>query len=210
MNPPCWSILFPHLSIFLTNIPLPTKIILFILLQVRDADDFTEKLGCERDDYVKVVSIFGNTGDGKSHTLNHTFYGGRKVFPVSQYQSSCTVGVWVAYDKCNKVIVIDTEGLLGVSENEHHRTRLLMKVLAVSDVVVYRTRAERMHNDMFTFLSEASEAYCKYFSKELKMKSDLCKQPKSSLGPALLVFQETTHTDVLKDEPGLYDSDLFH
>ena len=25
------------------------------------------------------MSIFGNTGDGKSHTLNHTFFNGREV-----------------------------------------------------------------------------------------------------------------------------------
>jgi len=41
--------------------------------------------------------------------------------------------------------------------------------MAVSDVVVYRTRAERLHNDMFTFLGDASEAYWKYFTPELKV-----------------------------------------
>ena len=28
---------------------------------------------------MKVVSIFGNTGDGKSYTLNHTFFQGQEV-----------------------------------------------------------------------------------------------------------------------------------
>jgi zinc finger FYVE domain-containing protein 1 len=41
-------------------------------------------------------------------------------------------------------------------------------VLAVSDIVIYVTRAERLHQDMFTFLEDASAAYCKYFSKELE------------------------------------------
>jgi zinc finger FYVE domain-containing protein 1 len=30
------------------------------------------------------------------------------------------------------------------------------------------TRAERLHQDMFSFLEDASAAYCKYFSKELE------------------------------------------
>ena len=42
------------------------------------------------------------------------------------------------------------------------------QVLAVSDIVVYRTRAERLHNDMFQFLSNASGAYLKHFTPELR------------------------------------------
>merc|ERR1719483_1838948 len=57
-------------------------------LKVTDVDKFVENLGCDRNDHVKVVSIFGNTGDGKSHTLNHTFFGGRTVFSISPSQSS--------------------------------------------------------------------------------------------------------------------------
>ena len=79
---------------------------------------------------MKVVSIFGNTGDGKSHTLNHTFFDGKEVFATSSSQLSCTVGVWAAYDDVNRAIVLDTEGLLGVSGNQNQRTRLLLKVLA--------------------------------------------------------------------------------
>ena len=35
-------------------------------------------------------------------------------------------------DTKNNIITIDTEGLLGVSPNENQRTRLLLKVLAIS------------------------------------------------------------------------------
>lgn len=77
--------------------------------------------------------------------------------------------MWAAYSPKHNAIFIDSEGLLGVSKNEHRRTRLLLKVLAVSDVVLYRTRAERLHNDLFTFLGDASDAYWKYFSPELKV-----------------------------------------
>lgn len=82
---------------------------------------------------------------------------------------SCTIGAWAAYSSEHKTIFIDSEGLLGASKNENRRTRLLLKVLAVSDVVVYRTRAERLHNDLFTFLGDASDAYWKYFTPELKV-----------------------------------------
>ncbi|KAK3773525.1 hypothetical protein RRG08_022238 [Elysia crispata] len=168
------------------------------MLQVTDQDEFVEKLGCDRHDVFKVISIFGNTGDGKSHTLNHIFFGGKETFKTSVSQSSCTLGVWCALDPRYKTVVIDTEGLLGSSSNENQRLRLLLKVLAVSDIVIYRTRAERLHNDMFVFLSNASKAYCKHFMHELKSASEKFGIAESSLGPVLVVFQETTHTEVLK------------
>jgi zinc finger FYVE domain-containing protein 1 len=46
-------------------------------------------------------------------------------------------------------VVIDTEGMLAVSDNENERKRLLLKVLAVSDIVIYVTRAERLHQVSF-------------------------------------------------------------
>ena len=80
------------------------KVVSFLLvdeneeIQVMNEEDFIRKLDCKPDQYLKVVSIFGNTGDGKSHTLNHTFFYGREVFKTSPTQESCTVGVWAAYD----------------------------------------------------------------------------------------------------------------
>jgi zinc finger FYVE domain-containing protein 1 len=144
--------------------------------------------------------VFGNTGDGKSFTLNHTFFGGEEVFITSACQNSCTVGVWAAYDPHNSVIAVDTEGLLGASANDNKRTRLLLKVIAISDVVVFRTRAERLHKDMFVFLSNASKAYKKHFAKELQAASERYKIKESNLGPILVVFQETTHTEPLQGE----------
>ena len=113
-------------------------------------DEFISKLSCRGETNMKVVSIFGNTGDGKSHTLNHTFFNSEEVFATSSSQLSCTVGVWAAYDNVNHAIILDTEGLLGVSAsgNQNQRTRLLLKVLAISDIIIYRTRAERLHTDL--------------------------------------------------------------
>ncbi|CAB1339817.1 unnamed protein product [Coregonus sp. 'balchen'] len=134
----------------------------------KDEEDFVRRLDCRPEELLKVVSIFGNTGEGKSHTLNHTFFLGREVFQTSPTQESCTVGVWAAMDPIHRVVVIDTEGLLGAGSNQGQRTRLLLKVLAVSDLVIYRTHADRLHEDMFSFLGDASEAYLKHFTRELK------------------------------------------
>lgn len=72
-----------------------------------------------------------------------------QVFRTSADQDTCTVGVWASYDPTTNVICIDTEGLLGVTTNQYRRTRLLLKVLAVSDIVIYRTCADRLHTDLF-------------------------------------------------------------
>lgn len=162
-------------------------------------EEFVARLSCRGETSMKVVCIFGNTGDGKSHTLNHTFFEGAEVFATSSSQVSCTVGVWAAYDDINHVVILDTEGLLGVSGNQNQRTRLLLKVLAISDIIIYRTRAERLHTDMFTFLGDASDAYLKHFTKELKHATERCHMdvPLCTLGPAVIIFHETQHTHLL-------------
>lgn len=174
--------------------------------KVEDEKEFVRKLSCDGEAHVKVVSIFGNTGDGKSHTLNHAFFGGKEVFKTSAHQASCTVGVWASYDLLNKSVIIDTEGLLGVTSNQNQRTRLLLKLLAISDVVIYRTRAERLHNDMFYFLSDASKAYSKHFTEELRAVSKRNKMSLdvTNLSPAVVIFHETQNTNPL-GMPGRYN-----
>ncbi|TKC46435.1 hypothetical protein EI555_015621 [Monodon monoceros] len=178
------------------------KVVSFLLvdeneeIQVTNEEDFIRKLDCKPYQHLKVVSIFGNTGDEKSHTLNHTFFCGREVFKTSPAQESCTVGVWAAYDPVHKVAVIDTEGLLGATVNISQRTRVLLKVLAI--------RPHRLHNDLFKFLGDASEAYLKHFTKELKATTARCglDVPLSTLGPAVIVFHETVHAQLLgSDHP---------
>lgn len=96
-------------------------------LKVSSADSFVEKLGCnKKNQKVKVVSIFGNTGDGKSHTLNQTFFKGQQVFCTSNEQNSCTLGVWTAFDPYLNVICLDTEGLLGTWKNTKSKTNFLL------------------------------------------------------------------------------------
>lgn len=157
------------------------------------------RLGIDPQECVKVVSIFGNTGDGKSHTLNHAFFNGRQIFSTSPHQSSCTIGVWCAYDPVHHTLFLDTEGMLGDTVRQKEHIRLLLKILAISDVVIYRTQAERLHNDMYVFLSEASQAYQKFFDAELKAVSEKLKLEKPHLGPVVVVFHETQHTELLGD-----------
>ncbi|XP_063720451.1 zinc finger FYVE domain-containing protein 1-like [Symsagittifera roscoffensis] len=169
-------------------------------LMFNSAREFAHKLQCTENNPVKVVSIFGNTGDGKSHTLNHTFFGGKEVFKTSSSQITGTVGVWAAYDQDNKALILDTEGLLGVTNNQNVRSRLLVKILAISDIIIYRTRSDRLHSDTFQFLGDASGAYLKYFSPELKTISENRRVSISNLGPSLILFHETTFTEPLKDD----------
>ncbi|CAN7941513.1 unnamed protein product, partial [Ixodes hexagonus] len=114
-----------------TKAPRPSSFLLVDdkeVLQVSSPEEFSRRLGCGVDRTVKVLSIFGNTGEGKSHTLNHTFFGGAPVFHTSSQQDSCTVGAWAALCSDTGLVTIDTEGLLGVAENQNQRTRLLLKV----------------------------------------------------------------------------------
>jgi zinc finger FYVE domain-containing protein 1 len=111
------------------------------------------------------------------------------------------MGVWTALDENHRTLVLDTEGRLGLSENDNIRNRLLLKILCISDIVIYRTRASKLPNDMFQFLSDASNAFLKYFRKELENVMKNCKVdgPMSTMGPTLIVFHETQHTGILKD-----------
>ncbi|XP_031436033.1 zinc finger FYVE domain-containing protein 1-like isoform X2 [Clupea harengus] len=171
-------------------------------VQIQNEEEFVKRLDCHPDELLKVVSIFGNIGEGKSHTLNHTFFQGREVFKTSPTQESCTVGVWVAFDPAHRMVVIDTEGLQSNSSNQGQRTRLLLKVLAISDLIIYRTHADRLHDDLFRFLGDASEAYLKYFTKELKATAARfgLDVPLSTLGPSVIIFHETVHTSLLGSE----------
>ncbi|XP_071872333.1 zinc finger FYVE domain-containing protein 1 [Bombus fervidus] len=168
-------------------------------LRVNNAEEFMEELNCSKDLEVKVVSIFGNTGDGKSHTLNQTFFNGKEVFQTSSDQNSCTLGVWAAFDPVLSVICLDTEGLLGITSRENERTRLLLKVLAVSDVIIYRTQSEKLNRELFTFLGTASRAYSHHFQAALQAIGQRkgVQGSLSTLGPSLIVLHETKYTKPL-------------
>lgn len=66
-------------------------------------------------------------------------------------------------------------------------------------MVIYRTHADRLHDDLFKFLGDASDAYLKYFTRELKATTSRCglDVPLSTLGPGVIIFHETVHTKLL-------------
>jgi zinc finger FYVE domain-containing protein 1 len=168
---------------------------------VRNFFEFLQQLkASSQDPTVKCVSIVGNTGDGKSYTLNKVFFNGEEKFRTSVKSDSCTIGVWSALDENQRTLIFDTEGRLGLSQNDNARNRLLLKILCISDIVIFRTRAPKLPNDMFQFLSDASNAFLKFFKKELENVMKNCKVdgPMSIMGPALVIFHETQHTEVLR------------
>lgn len=130
--------------------------------------------------------------------MNHTFFGGDEVFRTCSEQIPGTMGVWVACSQALSTICFDTEGFLGLTHHEDQRRRMLMKVLAVSDIIIYRTRSERLHNDMFEFLSQASEAFTKYFNTALE--SLELPTPTKMLGPSVIIFHETRNTKCLSSD----------
>lgn len=106
-----------------------------MFFKVSNVELFVKRLlGYKSNNSVKVISIFGNTGDGKSYTLNQCFFRGTEVFRTSSEQKACTVGVWAAYDPSLNVICLDTEGFSGSSAHNKQRTRLLLKVNSTLEI----------------------------------------------------------------------------
>lgn len=162
--------------------------------QVTSVEQFVKKLGItDYDKKIKVVAIFGNSGDGKSHTMNNVFFDGYEVFKMSSEQKSCTVGVWLAYQpyfySSSPILCIDTEGLQATAQNENQQYRMLMKVLAVSDIIIYRTRSERLNSEMYKFLATASKIYQKHLSPILNDNDHAF-----TAGPSAIIFHEVHNT----------------
>ncbi|ENN80172.1 hypothetical protein YQE_03398, partial [Dendroctonus ponderosae] len=164
-------------------------------LRIESDTAFSKALNIELDKKIKVVSIFGNTGVGKSYTLNKLFFNGEEVFKTSPSQVSCTLGVWAKYDPTLNVLCLDTEGLL------------------VSDIIIYRTRSERLQRDMYSFLGGASNVYKQHFYTALQKtlaRSD-GEKINAGLAPGVIIFHETQYTDtlhVLNNHPNVTAEDI--
>jgi zinc finger FYVE domain-containing protein 1 len=159
-----------------------------------DIEAFSRKLKLKNvDTKMRVVSIFGNSGEGKSHTMNNVFFDGDEIFKMSAEQNSCTMGVNCYFKNLfysQQILCIDTEGLQSVSQNENQQNRMLMKVLAISDVIIYRTRAQRLTVDMYKFLGTASKIYLKHFSPMFNDEASTV----TAKGPDVIIFHETQNT----------------
>ncbi|CAH1962262.1 unnamed protein product [Acanthoscelides obtectus] len=84
---------------------------------------------------------------------------------------------------------------------------MLLKVLAVSDVIIFRTRAERLQRDMYSFLGGASKAYKDHFAASLqKAMGENASGGGAGFGPGVVVFHETRHTQTLHESAGVTQS----
>ncbi|XP_077302675.1 zinc finger FYVE domain-containing protein 1-like isoform X2 [Arctopsyche grandis] len=160
-------------------------------LKINSADEFIQHLDCPNDCKLKVISIVGNSGDGKSHTLNHLLFRGQEIFKTGKYADEGTRGVWAAYQPARRLLCLDTPPL-------HHSNSsiLLMKIFAISDLVIYRTRSERLSEELFKFLGEASKVYTDIFQNVLQktsQRTDLG-SALSTQGPAILINHEPLHS----------------
>lgn len=74
-------------------------------------------------------------------------------------------------------------------------------MLAISDIVIYRVKGERLHDDMFNFLGSASKSYIKHFQKALHAVCNGTIGPIKCSdiieGPTLCIFHETRNTEPL-------------
>lgn len=89
--------------------------------------------------------------------------------------------------------------IVGVTNSENDRMRLLLKVLAISDIVVYGIHSERLNRDMFTFFGTASCAYSHHLKAALQAigQKEGNSTSLSKLGPSVIVLHETRHTKPL-------------
>lgn len=87
----------------------------------------------------------------------------------------------------------------GITNCENERTKLLLKVLAISDIVIYEIRSERLNRDLFVFLSTASHAYSQHFKAALEAigQQKNISNAWGTLGPSVIVLHETRHTKPL-------------
>lgn len=124
-------------------------------LHFATAEQFCKRLQCTDAAKLKVVSIFGNTGDGKSHTMNNAFFNGENVFKTSAEQESCTLGIFAALQPEMGVLCLDTEGLLSTSSPSHSRMRMLLKVMY--KIWIYDSYMDRMTHILLTIVNNYTD-----------------------------------------------------
>eukprot|EP00388_Colpodella_angusta_P010876 GDKJ01028133.1.p1 GENE.GDKJ01028133.1~~GDKJ01028133.1.p1 ORF type:complete len:499 (-),score=74.44 GDKJ01028133.1:64-1560(-) len=178
--------------------------------------DLCNLFGIQQDTPVKVISIFGNTGAGKSRLLNKIFFPDSRsdVFPETSRPQGGPPGVYAAVWKDpqnvhDTALVLDTEGIMGVLntvENFSLKSRLLLKILAISDVVIFRKWGERLTSDVFQFIDESSDVFRDFFREEIVQLSTTLDLPAQSFGASVIISHETVHSDLL-DPESFIDSD---
>ena len=98
--------------------------------------------------------------------------------------------MWAAFQPLVNAVFLDTEGFSGNSGNLNSRKRLLLKVMSLSDVVIYKTRSERLSDEVLQNLADASEAHYRFFANKIGGGGPLP-------GPSVVICHETQFSDVL-------------
>ncbi|KAJ3658912.1 hypothetical protein Zmor_010626 [Zophobas morio] len=165
---------------------------------IKTEQEFVDLLKINPRHKIKVVSIVGNTGNGKSYTLNHTFFDGVEFFKT-KLEYSCNLGMWAKYDPTLKIICIDTEGFVASSKEICQQSYFLLKIFAISDIVIYRTTSEELPSYMYRFLGEASKIYKEYFNCVLQKiwPNYETEKETTSVGPCVIIFNEPKHPNTL-------------
>lgn len=159
---------------------------------------FIDKLGCDRGDTFKLLSVLGSTRDWHSQALNHILFRDQEIIKTSISHSATTAGISCSLSKDHRVLALDAGGLQCSLASENHLTCHLLKVLAVSDIVIYCMKAEHQHKDLPGFLTNATKDYLKHFRQELQFASQQYGVSLSDLCPTFIVLHETLRPETFE------------
>ncbi len=97
---------------------------------------------------IGVVSVAGLYRTGKSYLLNRMLLNRSSGFGVGPTVNPCTKGLWVwgtpikgktANDEDVNIIVIDTEGIGALDEDETHDTKIFTLAILASSLFIYNS-----------------------------------------------------------------------
>eukprot|EP00923_Selenidium_pygospionis_P003412 GHVN01005416.1.p1 GENE.GHVN01005416.1~~GHVN01005416.1.p1 ORF type:complete len:867 (-),score=83.19 GHVN01005416.1:2248-4650(-) len=155
---------------------------------------------------VNVVSIIGEAGEGKSHALNHLFFGGSPVFPTNQSPRKACPCIWAALSRGSgsdpSTLVFEAEGLpsslfsgyesvLAFSKSTNalkiQAVRVLTILMSISDVIVYRKRCERLQWHVLSFVEAMGQVIA-------RLRCEANMDATNPNMPSVVIFHETRWT----------------
>lgn len=95
-----------------------------------------------------VVSVAGMYRTGKSYLLNRVLLNRQRGFGVGPTINPCTKGIWIwgtplsGFNPSGEpinVIIVDSEGLGGIDEDNNHDMRIFSLAMLISSYFVYNS-----------------------------------------------------------------------